>query len=75
MTTTENATRPALPALPVVYAKDMLFAQGYVPTPEELAAIVARADFFESEDMSREVHVKVVDVYTGVRIGSLIFTV
>lgn len=63
-----------LPALPVVRAKNMIMAQGYVPTKDEMAAITARADFFSSEGLSREVHVRVEDVYTGARLGSLIFT-
>jgi hypothetical protein len=69
MTQTSN-----LPALPVVMAKDMISAQGWKPSARELAAIKARADFFESEGLSREVHIKVVDVYTDARIGSLIYT-
>lgn len=39
----------------------------------ELAAIKARADFFESEGLSREVHIRVLDVYTNAHIGSLIY--
>jgi hypothetical protein len=62
-----------LPALPAVSAPNMLIAQGWKPNRDELAAIEARADFFESEDLPREVHIRVVDVYTGARIGSLIY--
>lgn len=64
-----------LPALPVVMANGMLSAQGYKPTTEERAAIDARADFFESLGMTREVNIPVMDVYTGARIGSLVFNV
>lgn len=62
-----------LPELPTVYAVSMLVAQGYRPSKGERAAITARADFFESEELGREVHIRVVDPYTGAHIGSLIF--
>lgn len=71
MTTTQTTSRAKLPT---VYAVDMLIAQGWKPSAEEMIAIKARADFFESEDMSREVHIGVRDPYTNARIGSLIFS-
>ncbi len=69
MTTTRN-----LPKLPEVLAKDMMIAQGWRPTADELAAIKARADFFESEGLTREVHIRVRDTYTNGVIGSLIYS-
>jgi hypothetical protein len=73
---TEITTRVGnLPTLPVVTALNMLHAQGWKPSADERAAIKARADFFESMEMDRSVHVKVVDVYTNARIGSLIFNI
>lgn len=64
----------ALPKLPTVLASNMIYAQGWSPTAEELAAIKARADFFEAEGMSREVHIRVLDVYTNAKIGTLIYS-
>lgn len=61
-------------ALPVVSAKDMLRAQGYSPTADERAAIVALADEFEAQGLSRKVAIKVCD-FEGARIGSLEFHV
>lgn len=68
-----SARAAALPALPVVTALDMLHAQGWKANAVELIAIKARADFFEWAGMDRSVNIKVVDVYSGARIGSLIF--
>mgnify|MGYP000845504762 CR=1 FL=1 len=62
-----------LPELPTIHATSMIYAQGWKPNAAELAAITARADFFESEDLGREVHLAVLDAYTGARIGSLIY--
>lgn len=62
-----------LPKLPEVLAQSMIYAQGWKPTAEELAAIKARADFFEAEGLSREVHIRVLDVYSHAPIGSLIY--
>lgn len=64
-----------LPALPTVMATGMLAAQGFKPSTEERAAIRARADFFESLGMTREVNIPVVDTYTSARIGTLVFNV
>jgi hypothetical protein len=64
----------SLPKLPIVVAQSVLHAQGYVPTASERAAIDARADFFESEGLCRDVHVAVIDIYSGARIGSIIVT-
>lgn len=64
----------ALPALPTVLAKDMMFAQGWAPSDSELAAIRARADFYEALGLSREVHIRVGDVYNPkCKIGELIY--
>ncbi len=60
--------------LPTIAALDMLRAQAWKPNASELAAIKARADFFESEGMTREVHLKVIDVYTGAKIGEIIYS-
>lgn len=62
-----------LPALPTVMANSVLAAQGYKPSTAERAAITARADFFESLGMTREVNIPIVDVYTSARIGTLVF--
>ncbi len=71
---TDTATRARnLPTLPVVRSLDMLRAQAWTPTATERAAIAARADFFASEGMGREVRIRVEDVYTGAAIGYLIF--
>lgn len=64
----------SLPELPAVRAADMLRSQAYEPTAEERAAIVARADFFESIGMTRAVTVAVFDFH-GARIGSIVFNV
>lgn len=64
----------AVQALPIVLASDMIRAQGYVPTADERAVIVALADLFEGMGLSRRVSVKVCD-FDGVRIGSLEFHV
>lgn len=69
-----TATAKSLPTLPVVTAKSMLYAQGYTPTRQERAAILARADFFETVGMSREVNIKVVD-FSGSHIGHLGFNI
>lgn len=61
----------SLPELPEVTAKDMLHAH-YEPTPPERAAILARADLFESMGMSRKVNVRVVDFQDN-HIGNLEF--
>jgi hypothetical protein len=74
MSATEiHARVSALPAVPVIMALDMLHCQGWKPNADELAAIKARADFFESMDMDRSVHIRVVDVYTGAKIGTMIY--
>lgn len=74
MNASEIVTRvEKLPTLPVVIAKDMMFAQGWKPTDSERAAINARADFFQDMGMTRDVHIRVEDVYTGAKIGELIF--
>lgn len=68
-----DITRAAdLPELPTVIAADMLHAQGYTPTAEERAAIVARGDFFAQHGVSRLVRVPVRD-FNGLLIGSLDF--
>ncbi|WP_336628484.1 MULTISPECIES: hypothetical protein [unclassified Microbacterium] len=59
-------------ALPEVVAGSMIYAQGYVPTRDEHAAIVALADAFEALGLSRRVRVRVHD-FQGARIGSLDF--
>lgn len=59
--------------LPTVLAPNMLVAQGWTPTARELELIKARADFFESHGMSREVHIQVRDTYTQTKIGELIY--
>ena len=83
MTQTSTAAEPTaaeikaraanLPAVPTVTALDMLRAQAWKPSATELAAITARADFFEWVGLSREVCVPVADVYTGALIGRLIY--
>lgn len=70
MTQTSKTGRPTLPT---ISALDMIHAQGWKASDAEREAIKARADFFESEGLSREVHLKVVDVYTGARIGTLVY--
>lgn len=70
-----SARVATLPAVPTVTALDMLRAQAWVATDEERAVIKARADFFEWVGMDRSVHIKVVDVYTGARIGTLIYNI
>ena len=70
MTKTSKTSRPALP---VIAALDMLRSQSWKPNAAELAAIKARADFFESHGMTREVHLRVIDVYTGANIGEIIY--
>jgi pantothenate kinase type III len=62
-----------LPKLPVIMAKDMLFAQGWKASESERAAIRARADFYEEMGLDRSVNLRVVDVYTGAKIGHLVF--
>lgn len=64
----------SLPELPTVIANNMLYAQAYVPTAAERAAIVARAEFFEGMGMSRKVNVNVADS-EGLRIGHLEFNI
>lgn len=59
--------------LPTITALDMLHAQGWKPTADERSAIVAKADFFEANGLSRTVNLSVVDVYTGTKIGQLAF--
>jgi hypothetical protein len=71
---TKTSTATARKPLPTIAALDMLHAQGWKPSADELAAIKARADFFESEGMTREVHLKVVDVYTNTKIGEIIYS-
>lgn len=63
-----------LPVIANVIANNMLTAQGYTPSTAERAAILARADFFESVGMARKVNVKVVD-FGGMHIGDLEFHV
>ncbi|MBB5495794.1 hypothetical protein [Nocardiopsis metallicus] len=70
MTKTSTATRR--PALPQIIATSMIHAQGYTLTAEERAAVVAKADFFESLGLSRTVTLKVIDPW-GARIGSIEF--
>ena len=64
----------SLPALPVVIAHSMLAAQGFSPTAEQRAAMIARADFFESAGMARTVYVQVRG-HGGERLGDLVFNV
>lgn len=75
MNATEIVKRvDSLPELPQILARDMYVAQGWKPSTEERAAIKARADFFEEMGMSRDVHIRVVDVYNPkCKIGELIF--
>lgn len=61
-----------LPKIAAVTASTMLTAQAYTPTTAERAAIIARADFFESLGMARTVNVKVID-FAGAHIGNLAF--
>lgn len=68
-----KARKASLPDVPTIMALDMLRSQGWKPTADELAAIKARADFFEWVGMTREVHLTVVDVYTGAKIGEIIY--
>jgi hypothetical protein len=68
-----KAAKAALPALPTIAALDVLRSQAWKPSADERAALKAWGDWFEALDMSREVHLKVVDVYTGVKIGEIIF--
>lgn len=68
-----KAARAALAPVPTIAALDMLHAQGWMPSTAELAAIRAQADFFEWVGMTRTVHLKVVDVYTGAKIGEIIY--
>jgi len=68
------ARMKALPAVPVVLAKDMMYAQGWKPSAEERAALVARNDCFEELGMPRGVNILVLDCYTKAKIGSLHFT-
>lgn len=64
----------ALPKLPVVLARDMMFAQGWTPSDSERELINAKADLFEKLEMSRSVHIRVMDVYNPThQIGELIF--
>lgn len=62
----------ALPELPVVIARDMIYAQAWSPNAEERQAIQARSDFFERHGLDRTVHIQVRDEH-GLRIGSLKF--
>lgn len=59
--------------LPVVKAKNMVTAQAYTPTTEDLVLITDRADFFESIGLSREVYLRVEDAYMGATIGHLVY--
>ncbi len=63
----------SLPELPTVYAVDMLRAQTWTPGRAARAAIDARADFYTDLGLDRTVHIRVVDVYSGGKIGELIF--
>lgn len=75
MSTTEILTKAnSLPVIANVIANNMLTAQGYTPTAAERAAILARADFFDSVGMARKVNVKVID-FGGTHIGDLEFHV
>lgn len=64
----------SLPALPTVWAVNMYAAQGVKLGSGERAAVVARADFFQSIGLDRSVTLKVVDPRTGERHGSLTYT-
>lgn len=68
-----HAEVEVLPTLPEVMAIDMLRAQGWRPSQQERAAIKARADFFQKMGLDRSVNIRVVDVYTGVKIGTLVY--
>lgn len=68
-----RTTARSLPALPTVFASSMLYASAYKPTPEERAAMVARADFYEEMELPREVTLPVI-APMGNRIGDLRFT-
>lgn len=69
-----KAAKAALPAIPAIMAVDMLRSQGWKPSADERAALKAWGDWFEALDMSREVHLKVVDVYTGAKIGEIVYS-
>ncbi len=63
-----------LPPMPVVIAGNMLYAQGWKPTADDMRAITARADFHGKYLTSREVAIKVRDFH-GALIGYLMFNV
>lgn len=69
-----KAAKAALPALPTIMALDMLQSQAWKPSADERRALKAWGDWFEMLDMSREVHLKVVDVYTDVKIGEIVYS-
>ncbi|MGZ0151899.1 hypothetical protein ACXJJ3_32915 [Kribbella sp. WER1] len=67
-----RAAIAALPELPIVYADNMLYAQGWVPTAAERAAITARAEFFKAVGMPATARVEV-QHFLGEVIGHLEF--
>lgn len=59
-----------------VVASNMIYAQGYKPTPADMAQMIARAEWNEAHgrDFPREVNVPV-HGFGGDRIGTLTFVV
>jgi len=63
----------ALPELPTLFATSMIYAQGWKPSTEELAAIKARKAFFREIGIPDSLNITVKHPQTGETIGYMQF--